>query len=201
MKNISHPATIVPKPMVMRMMKRDQLLENNGVYKAAKTALLRACPRDYKPRVLETIDIGFWGSGQGHRELKSDCEQAYSQALAYLCTSEQVYAENVMNILKAWATKCKVFNGDNAPLEAAWMTASMARACELMKWCYPKWNREIEMRYIKWVNALIMPHLRGETSVSKWLYNSKPLYGNWHTSILEARLQFGLITDNQQEIT
>jgi hypothetical protein len=73
----------------------------------------------------------------------------------------------------------------------------MARSAELLKYTYPQWNIKVETDYINWVKKLLLPHLRGETEKYKLKWG---FYNNWHTSILEARLQFGLLCNDLNEV-
>jgi hypothetical protein len=185
-KTIKHPATLIAPDNIK--------LSSN---KAVIDALLSRTPETLKTNVLEIVDIGFGGAGNGHKEFTGDAAQAYGQALAYIVTKKDVYAENVMKILWDWSTKCKVFKGNNAPLEAAWGVASMSRACELVKYVYKsKWKKGVETSYITWVRKLLLPHLKGETERYKLNWG---FFNNWHTSITEARMQFALLTDDIQE--
>jgi hypothetical protein len=189
---IKHPATLIASERISEIGRCD-----GEVLNSAKKLVLREAILDYKPNALEIVDIGFGGIGQGHIEFTGDGKQVYAQALAYLLTKNEKYAETVMKILDAWASRCVVFKGPNAPLEAAWGTASMTRGCELMKYAYPKWNRGIEEKYKAWVKRMLMPHLNGDTEKYhlKWGF-----YNNWHTSIMEAKLQYALLCDDIKEV-
>lgn len=148
-------------------------------------------------QALEVVDIGFGGKGKGHVEFTGDGKRCYAQVLAYLITGNEEYARNAMKIIKDWTQKCKVFRGDNAPLEAAWGTAVMARTMELLKYRYSKFDLNLEKEYISWVKRLLIPHLTGQTEKYKLKWG---FYNNWHTSILEAKLQFALLCDDTSSV-
>jgi hypothetical protein len=150
-----------------------------------------------RSQVIEVVDIGFGGKGRGHKEFTGDGRRCYAQVLAYLISGKEVYAKNATKIIRDWTQKCKVFKGENAPLEAAWGTAAMARSCELLKYTYAKWDKTLEREYINWVKRLLMPHLKGETEKYKLKWG---FYNNWHTSILEAKLQFALLCDETKAV-
>lgn len=190
---IKHPATTIP---LDRLNVLSGGWPRNSVFIVARAKLLSQTILNYYPQALLNVNIGFGGVGVGHKQFTQDGEQAFLNALSYLVTRNETYANQVQKILDAWSTTCKVFTGNNAPLEAAWGTASMARACELMKWTYHKWDVSVEKRYIAWVDKLLMPHLKGVTERYnlEWGY-----YNNWHSSILEARLQFALLTNDFSE--
>jgi hypothetical protein len=196
MKRIIHPATLTSPSDVKTLSNLGSCpVSKLSLINSAKEKLFKDVKLNCKSQALTTVDIGPGGVGVGHKEFTEDGKQAYAQALAYLITKEEVYACNCMNILNDWATKCTVFKGANAPLEAAWGTASMSRACELVKYTVPNWAKYKAMEdcYVNWVRKMLMPHLLGLTEKYKLKWG---FYNNWHTSIIEARLQFALLTDD-----
>jgi len=149
--------------------------------------LLKITPLDYKCKAIPIVDIGPYGSGQGHKEFTEDGEMAYKAAVAYLVTKNEAYARLSQSILTKWATMCTVFQGTNAPLEAAWGTAAMVKAGELLKHLWAGWDKASEARYVKWLDDIILP----------WL--TKPLgwdnRNNWGLSMCEARLMISIFRD------
>jgi hypothetical protein len=187
---IKHPAVLCD------MIRINEIKE--GKYdECAKVMLLKNTDLNYKPRALAKLNIGIGGTGIGHEELKNDSKQVYGQALAYIITGNDIYAKNSMKIIDSWSSKNMEFIGSNAPLEAAWCTAAMARGCELLKWCYNGWDKNVEAKYKLWVNDILMPHLTGMTEKYKLNWG---FYNNWHTSITEARLQFALLCEDTDEV-
>lgn len=189
-KAVKHPAilSLSPKQNIQ-----------NPKYRSCIELILKDAKLHYIPHSLPVVDIGPGGVGIGHKEFTEDGEQCYAQALAFLITSNKKYLDNTLNILDSWATTCRTFRGSNAPLEAAWGTAAMARSLELVKYTCNRndWRPDIEQRYITWVNTFLMPHLRGETERYRLNWG---FFNNWHISITEARLQFALVRDDLKEI-
>jgi len=194
---IVHPATLISKERLMDLGNEKSKVNSLPHIVQARDALLRHTPLDYKPTPREVMDTPFFnGTGKPDQTFTNDAAMAYHQALAWLVTKKEPYALNCMAILDAWAKANKQFKNGNAPLQAAWGTASMARAAELLKHTYPGWNKDVEKRYIAWTKVTLMPHLRGETEKHKLEWG---FYNNWHTSITEARLQFALLCDDLTE--
>jgi hypothetical protein len=156
----------------------------------------------WKPQSLEIIDIGF-GGGAGHIECTKDAENAVSSTLIYWATGEIRYATNALAILESWSKKNRVWKGDNGPLEAAWTVCSMARAAELLKYApdasiSKEWTR-IQPVFFKWIDAVIMPSLK---QAGLWFWRNKDgslLRGNWHFSILCARMQLAILREDMAE--
>jgi hypothetical protein len=150
--------------------------------------LKKNTPLNYHPRAIAHANLLPYGAGVGHAEFIGDGQMAYQSTLLYNVTGDEAYAKQAANILDAWATTCVTFDGPNAPLEAAWGTAAMARAAELLKYTWPGWKLSgVEDRYLKWIDNIILPHL------------VKPLgwddRNNWGLSICEARLALSILRD------
>ena len=158
----------------------------------AVTKLLNMTPIRYKPRAIPKVYVvgPDKPGGYGHDELMGDAEQTYKQALAYLVTGNKTYATNAMAILSAWANTCNSFGGGNAPLEASWATASMARGAELLKYTYPDWDPVLESQYMSWLDDNLMKHIKYNLG---W-------FNNWSLAQLEARLQIALMRDDAEEV-
>ena len=120
-----HPGTMMSPSMTFSLNKDKT---TDPIRKKAFDKLSKETVLKYKPMTLEIVDIGFHGVGAGHTECTKDGEMAYMGALMYWCTLDDKYANITINILNSWATKNKVFKGDNAPLEAAWSVCAMARS-------------------------------------------------------------------------
>lgn len=179
-----HPGGVIDPTKIKTLAKKFSSTPND----AAVLHLLRITPLDYKPQAIARVNVLAYGAGIGHDQFVGDGEMAYKSAVAYLVTTNEAYALKTVAILDAWAKICVYFEGSNAPLEAAWGTAAMARAAELLKYTWPGWDRSgVEKRYIAWVDKFIMKHL------------VKPLgwddRNNWGLSICEARLILSILRE------
>jgi len=178
-KSLVHPGGVFDPKKLQALKKLDA---------TTVSELIKITPLDYKTQAIANVDIGPYGSGDGHKEFIGDGEMTYKAAVAYLATGNESYAKLAVDILNTWSTKCTIFKGSNAPLEAAWGTAAMVKAAELLKYTWPGWDRSgVEARYNKWLDALILPYL------------IKPLgwdqRQNWGLSICEARLMTAIFRD------
>lgn len=183
-----HPGTMM-SPEMTRTLKED--IAKDPVRKQAFESLKKDTPSTYQPLAIAEVNIGYGGVGKGHKECTTDGEMAYKAALLYWATHDQSYANLAINILTAWATKNKVFTGDNAPLEAAWSICSMARAAELLR-DQPLW-KTIKPHFLTWIDHVVKASLWNK---DVWKWNIK---GNWHFSILCARMQLAILRDDTEE--
>lgn len=193
--NFQHPGTMMSRAMTLSL-QHDTTV--NEVRKKARDKLIKETPLSYEPKPLHTVDIGFGGTGTGHKEFTKDAEVAYQAALIYWSTLNPMYGHLSLTILKAWCTTNKIFQGDNAPLEAAWGTCSLARAAELIKHAthHPelvKGWKCIEPAFYKWIDTIMMTPLKRQ-DIWKW-----PIQGNWQFSIICARMQLAILREDEQE--
>lgn len=189
-----HPGTVMSPEMTCSLFKR--------VDTPALQALIKETPLDWKVRPLDVVDIDWGGKGKGHEECTKDGEQCYRCALLSWAVVDVVQAERyglqAIDIIKQWSIKNKVFKGNNAPLEAAWSVCSMARAAELLKHQtrLPKvrdsW-KTVEGAFYSWLDKIIMPVLKTE-ALWRW-----PVMGNWHYSIICARMQIAILREDSVE--
>jgi hypothetical protein len=136
----------------------------------------------------------------GHEEFTGDAERAYRHAVAYRITRKSEHAEKSIELLRSWSETCKEFGprSQNGPLEAGWGLASFARAAELLKYTYPNWYESgIEERFKNFVDSVLMPNLRFFDKNGK--ITNFAAKGNWGSTILEARLQYAIFKEDQEE--
>ena len=194
-KNLAHPGGLMSAGQI-----KDLAAISNSedpMKQSALALLLENTPIDYQVRVVTNLRIEYEKTPamkEQHRLLVEDAAvQAYQQALAFLVTCDDRYAKNSMQILKQWSEKNLTFEGQNAPLEAAWAVASMARAAELLKYTYLDWDLSIESKFLTWITNKLEPQINRQV---QWNFNK--WHNNWHTSITEAKMQIAILRDDRQ---
>lgn len=106
---------------------------------------LRASPwaaRDYTPRPVPTVMSGPRSNPEvGAKAEQADAAAAYSQALMWCLTGDEVHARNAVRILNAWSTTLSGGHRHaNGPVQAAWTGSVFARAAEIIRYTYPNWT-------------------------------------------------------------
>lgn len=106
---------------------------------------LRASPlaaRDYEPRPVPTVLSGPRSNPEiGAKVEQADSGAAYAQALLWCITGDEIYAQNAVKILNAWAsTLTGGHRHANGPVQAAWTGSVFARAAEIIRYTYPAWS-------------------------------------------------------------
>lgn len=139
--------------------------------------------------------------------VEMDGQMSYKQAMAAVATRSAVYAQNVLAIADAWASVNKEWGlqNENGPLEAAWGVAAMARSLEMLKGTEMtadlrrQW-RTVEASFATWFKTVVQPELDHyvEVITKRAVDMGIPtVHGNWHSSIAEAWMSVGVLTDDQ----
>lgn len=94
---------------------------------------------------------------------------------------------------------------ENGPLEAAWGIAAMARSLEMLKGTelsaelQEQWH-SVSASFVSWYRAVVQPEMDYYVSVITKRAVDKGIatvHGNWHSSIAEAWMAVGVLTDDQ----
>eukprot|EP00882_Tetradesmus_deserticola_P015228 GHRQ01016219.1.p1 GENE.GHRQ01016219.1~~GHRQ01016219.1.p1 ORF type:complete len:577 (+),score=184.85 GHRQ01016219.1:303-2033(+) len=132
--------------------------------------------------------------------VEMDGQMAIKQAMAYWATSDMRYANNALSIIEAWTNTNAAFGlqKENGPLEAGWGLACMAKALELLR-DLPR-GRAILPSFVAYVDNILMPlmdtYVIGMT-ITALRNGAKNVYGNWHTTIADAMISFGVLADDR----
>lgn len=186
--SIQHPATLIHPTKVASF---QQDVQSSMVRRRARQALGSQLP----PLLLSAIE-GV-SDAAGEAQLQDAVKMCYGCTLLYMSTRTEVYATRAAAIIQAWSTTCKAITCPDAPWVAAWSTASFSRCYELLMHVWPGGaSSPLLAMFVPWVRSTLLPHLKGSTDKDglQWGY-----FNHWHTTILEARLQFALVTDDIRE--
>lgn len=137
--------------------------------------------------------------------VEMDGQMTYKQAMAYLATRNEVYAHNLLSIISTWALTNKEWGlgSENGPLEAAWGIAAMARSLEMLKGAgmtqalVVKWSHTTRM-FASWYKAVVHPDMQRFIEMTQQAMDKgiRLVHGNWHSSIAEAWMAVGIMSDN-----
>lgn len=180
--SIKHPSGILGDKQFKAMSKEDGdvVLKGNCLYD--------------KPRVIADVNIGPYGSGNGHDEFTGDCIQAYIRALIWVASKKEESALKSREFILAWCRGCRSFKGDNAPLECAWGAPLLLRSVEILKHMWKKWDSTDDRLFNDFLDRIIRPNLTQRyVEVKKWK-------NNWIFSIIEALIQLYMYRDQIHEV-
>jgi hypothetical protein len=138
----NHPGVLLNRAQLEEIKRR--VAEGIEPQKSA-FAKLKASPwaaLDYEPRPVPTVMSGPRSNPEvGAKAEQADSAAAYTQALLWCITGEEIHAQNAVKILNAWAsTLTGGHRHANGPVQAAWTGSVFSRAAEIIRYTYPKWS-------------------------------------------------------------
>jgi|GEM_PF-4142117 len=145
--------------------------------------------KDYKPDPKSIIDRGPNGRPNiNYTEALKDAQACWVQALMWSVTKEEVYAENVMNIMEAWGISLKEFKGADKDLMIGLIGTMYMRGAEIVKHTYPKWRPETEKIFMDMYDKVFMPTLMKRVEHEN----------NWMASITESLMATAIFKDDPE---
>jgi hypothetical protein len=145
----------------------------------------------YKPKPVETVSAGFTGAGGaggaggGSFSQNDDAIAAYTQALMWVFTGDERYAEKAVEILNAWSI-LKSHEGPNWYMIAQWTGSMFPQGAEIIRHTYPKWKKENIARFSEMLNRAYLPILHNRLS-----------YGNREFGVINALMAIGVFNDDR----
>ena len=141
------------------------------------------------PSPVDTINVGYGEIKIGEKEFFKDGDAAYSMALLWILTQDEVYAKKAIEILNKWSLVHKAIINKNRKLITSMGAIKFVATAEVMKNLYPEWHTEDQIRFEKLVFDV-------------WYQNIKdfaPNYnGNWDASVIQTMMAIGIYLDNYQ---
>ncbi|KAJ5692016.1 chondroitin AC/alginate lyase [Penicillium macrosclerotiorum] len=154
----------------------DQLLDQTGVADAT-----------YTPSPVPTVVCGSYSNPDvGCSAEREDSLAAYGNALAWIVSEEQSYADRAIDIMKAWSSTVKSHNDSNAPLQSGWVGSVWARTGELIRYSDAGWSNDAIQDFEEMLRTAYMPFVIGGST-----YN-----GNWELVMTEAAMFMGVFLEN-----
>jgi hypothetical protein len=144
----------------------------------------------YTPRPFQTVECGPYSNPSiGCGEESIDSRAAYTQALLWNLTGNEVYARNAVAIMNAWSA---TFTGghinSNAALQASWYGSVFPRAAELMRATYPAWAAADIERFKQMLRTSYLPNISKNVACAN---------GNWEASAIEALAAISVFLDDR----
>ena len=142
----------------------------------------------YKPHPHVTASSGFLGKGGGPGgayDENDDSIAAYTQALMWIFTDNEQYAQNAVDILNAWSI-LQTHGGPNWYLETAWEGSMWAEGAELIRATYPKWSADDIAKFSAMLDRAYLPLLHNQLS-----------YGNRELAVCNAMVSIGVFNNDR----
>lgn len=208
---IVHPGGLLGAKELANLKRLGAKTYSSSLVSKALAELEKSTPQAYRAKVLSVLDTR-WGENSGSQNtldafVVGDGRQAYQQAVMFQITCNEKYAENAINIFKEWAAKAPTYSpkasssGDppqNAPLVWGWTLASWLKSAELLKYTYSKWDAKVERSLLDWIEREGVEQMWDKWILRPQKYSGNEFHvGNWHTTILEAKLYLAFLRDDK----
>ncbi|MDT8718687.1 hypothetical protein IAI10_18685 [Clostridium sp. 19966] len=142
---------------------------------------------NYTPTPYEIVSSDINGSSDhGANAEINDAIDAYTQALMWIFTDDQRYANNSARILDSWSSTLKSHQGQNWYLQASWAGSIFPLSAELLRATYPKWTNNEISQFSAMLNTAFLPIL-----------NNRLAYGNREFSVCNALVAIGVFNNDR----
>lgn len=152
--------------------------------------------KNYEPTPWLTVECGPYSTpNYGCDDESRDAAAAYTQAILWKLTGDEIYAQNVVKILNAWAnTLIGGHTNHNGPLQAAWSAILFSRAASLVRNGYDKWPAAEIDNVSNMFEKQFYPDLDRMFSGSEACFNK-----NWHASAIEAMMNIAVFNKDKSK--
>jgi hypothetical protein len=144
---------------------------------------------EYTPHPRAAVECGPYSKPDlGCKAEQADSEAAYAQALLWVITGNETYAQNAVKIMNGWADiLVGGHTNANGPAQAAWCAEVWPRAAEIIRYTYPKWpDREIA-KFQNMLRTQYVPSIMGGCCEN----------GNKELAMSEALVNIGVFNDDR----
>lgn len=185
--NFVHPGILVSSDQADFI--RNQVSQSVDPWAGAFSAMM-AHPHASRtaPEPVPTVECGgFSIPDVGCEAERRDAMISYTNALAWIITGTQEYADRAIDFMDSWASTIEAHNNTNAPLQAGWAASTWARAAELIRHSGSGWSDNGIEKFETMLRDVYLP------LVQKRIPNYN---GNWDLIKMEAALFIGVFLDD-----
>lgn len=141
----------------------------------------------YTPKPYEVVSSDINGANDhGANAEINDATAAYTQALMWIFTGNEKYAENSAKILDDWSSTLKSHQGKNWYLQASWAGSIFPLPAEILRTTYHKWTNKEISQFSNMLNTAFLPIL-----------NNRLAYGNREFSVCNALAAIGIFNNDR----
>jgi hypothetical protein len=133
---------------------------------------------------------GTSSNNVGCTEEQHDSTAAYTQALMWYLTGDEVYAKNAVSIMNTYSSNLTGgHGGSNAPLQSAWAAENWPAAAEIIRYTYSGWSNADVQAFASMLKTQHLPYITGT--------NGDGNNGNWKLSMIDAMLGIAIFTEDR----
>jgi hypothetical protein len=155
----NHPGVLVNQAQLLELKRRvaSGVEPQKTAFQAMQKSALAA--KDYTPHPVDCVSCGPRSNPDiGCKDEQRDCAAAYTQALLWAVSGNQLYAENAIKIMNAWSyTLQKGHTYANGPVQAAWCGSVWPRAAEIIRYTYTGWSDADILKFQNMLRTQYLP--------------------------------------------
>ena len=167
---------------------REMVQKGEEPWKTAFDNLERQTSLDLVVNSVAYISVGAYGANSiGGREYGQGGSNAYNHALMWFITKEQGYADKAIEILDAWASTLRGFDGNNAKLNVALTGSEYMNAAEIIRHTGAGWSDKGIEQFKRAIRTVFYP------TVEDFFTEAN---GNWDGGIINTMMCMGVFLDD-----
>ena len=169
---------------------RAMVLKGEEPWKTAYENLQANTALDFVVKPVAYISVGAYGADSiGGREYGQGGANAYNHALMWYITKDQRYADKAIEILDAWASTLRGFDGNNAKLNVALTGSEYMNAAEIIRYTNAGWSKEGIEQFKRSILTVFYP------TVEDFFTEAN---GNWDGGIINTMMCMGVFLDDHE---
>ncbi len=170
---------------------RRQIAAGEQPWKTAWERLLAApsAAPDYAPSPRTEVVRGAYNNPNiGSSDFSRDSAAAYTQALRWCLTGDEVHARKAVEILNAWSATLKIVSGHDTKLLIGMAGVHLCNAAELMRHTSTVWAQPDQTRFESLLRQIFYPPIKDFYPTAN---------GNWDAAMIQTMLAMGVFLDDR----
>ena len=157
-------------------------------WKTAYENLWEHTSLDFAVNPVAYISVGAYGANSiGGREYGQGGTEAYNHALMWYITQDRRYADKAIEILDAWASTLRGFDGNNAKLNVALTGSEYLNAAEIIRHTDAGWSEKGIEQFERSIRTVFYP------TVEDFFTEAN---GNWDGGIINTMMCMGVFIED-----
>ena len=169
---------------------REMALKGEEPWNTAFENLKSRTSLDFVVNPVAYISVGAYGANSiGGREYSQGGSNAYNHALMWYITKDQRYADKAIEILDAWASTLRGFDGNNAKLNVALTGSEYINAAEIIRHTGAGWSEKGIEQFKRVILTVFYPTIEDFFTEAN---------GNWDGGIIYTMMCMGVFLDDHE---
>jgi hypothetical protein len=182
-----HPGLLIDQKQIGFMLQKIEAAEEPWRTAYENLNKSKYASLTYAYKAFDNVECGSYNKPNvGCNNHVEDGMAAYCYALLFILKQDSRYAERAVEIINAWSSTYQKNTNTNANLVVSWATPWFVNAAELLKYNYPAWKKEDEVRFIGMLDKFL-PYVLNEYSAGN----------NWIQSAIEAHFAIAVFKDDK----